>query len=245
MSLARQVASLGLGARNTASIKVRQPLARVLVFDGAKRTLSQEMIDIIIDELNVKQFEFVADPGHLVSYQVLPDNKLLGPRFGAQFPKVRTALAAADPSVVASSVLAGEPVMVEVDGQKVELAPAEVIVQTHPAEGLAVAADRQVTVAIDAVLTPELQAEGVAREIVRRLQQMRKDAGFNIEDRITAYYQADPATSAVIASWASYICSETLAVSINYIDPPQDAYTEKQKLESADLTLGVRRVSAA
>ncbi len=98
-------------------------------------------------------------------YQVLPDNKLLGPRFGASFPKVRLALQSADPNAVAASVQAGLPVSLEVDGQTVELPPQEILVQTHPAEGLAVAADKLVTVAVDATLTPELRLEGLAREV--------------------------------------------------------------------------------
>ncbi|UCH59392.1 MAG: isoleucine--tRNA ligase, partial [Anaerolineales bacterium] len=185
MELARQVASLGLSARNAAGLKVRQPLARVLVYTSARQNLDQELVDIVMDELNVKGFEFVQEATRLVTYRVLPDNKLLGPRFGAQFPKVRAALAELDPAKVANAVSAGLPITLDVDGQRVELAPEEVLVQTQPAEGLAVASDKLATVAVDATLTPELKAEGLAREIVRRVQAMRKEAGFDIADRIT------------------------------------------------------------
>jgi isoleucyl-tRNA synthetase len=243
MALARQIASLGLGARNAAGLKVRQPLARVLTYAGGMQTLNEELADIVTDELNVKDFEFVEDAGRLVTYRVLPDNKKLGPRFGALFPRVRAALAALDPAAVAGSVQSGEPVSVEVDGQKVELAPDEILVQTKPAEGLAVAADKLITVAVDAALTPELRAEGLAREIVRRLQAMRKDAGFNIEDRITTYYQTNGELAETFQSWGDYIKAETLSIALVYQEPPEGMFTETHMVDGQMLRLGVERVA--
>ena len=205
MALARQISSLGLSARNTAGLKVRQPLARVLAHAGSRRTLNPEMIEIVMDELNVKAFEFVQDPRRLVTYRVLPDNKLLGPRFGSRFPAMRNALAALDPAEIAASVQAGEPVKLEMDGQALELAPNEILIQTQPAEGLAVAADKLITVAVDAAITPELRLEGLAREIVRRIQDMRKKADFNIEDRISTYFVAAGEVAEVFKTWSEYI----------------------------------------
>ena len=97
MALARQIASLGLSARNAAGLKVRQPLAAVLVYAGGKRNLTPELVDIVMDELNVKSFEFVDHAGELVTYRLLPDNKRLGPKFGPRFPALRAALAASRP----------------------------------------------------------------------------------------------------------------------------------------------------
>jgi len=241
MTLARQVASLGLSARNSAGLKVRQPLAKVLAYAGGKKTLDQELVDIVMDELNVKGFEFVGDPGVLVSYRILPDNKLLGPRFGALFPSVRQALSALDPDKVAAAVAAGLPVAIVVDGQEHELTPEEVLVQTEPAEGLAVASDRLATVAVDTQLTPELKAEGLAREIVRRVQAMRKDAGFDIADRITTYYQAPPELAVVFESWSEYIQAETLSTKLVAGDAPEGAYMETHKIDGMELSLGVKR----
>jgi len=244
MALARQIASLGLSARNSAGLKVRQPLAKVLVYTSGDRSLDSEMVDIVTDELNVKAFEFVEEAGRLVSYRLMPDNKLLGPRFGAQFPKVRAALGKADAASIASDVQAGLPVKLQVDGQTVELSPEEILIQTEPAEGLAVAADKQVTVAIDANLTPELRSEGLAREVVRRVQAMRKDAGFNIEDRITTYYQAETNLAQVFSDWAEYIQAETLTTHLVAGQPPSEAYSEVHKVDGVELRLGVRRNSA-
>jgi isoleucyl-tRNA synthetase len=241
MALARAIASLGLSARNAAGLKVRQPLSRVLVYAGGQRSLGDELVEIVTDELNVKSFEFVEQASRLVTYRVMPDNKLLGPRFGALFPKVRAQLAAMDPARVADSVAAGVPISLEVDGQMVDLAPGEIIVSTQPAEGLAVASDKLATVAVDATLTPELKAEGLAREVVRRIQAMRKDAGFDIADRITTWYQGGSELLAVFEKWQAYIMSETLTTRLVMGGASPDAYTETHNLDGQELTLGVLR----
>src|SRR5262249_24971891 len=140
MALTRQITSLGLGARSTVSLKVRQPLAKVLVHvrDG-QETLSEALTAIVSDELNVKALQFVADEATLLRYEVLPNSKLLGPRFGVQFPQVRAALGAMDSAAVVHQVQERLPVVVTLDSENIELTPEEVLIRTHPATGLAVA----------------------------------------------------------------------------------------------------------
>jgi isoleucyl-tRNA synthetase len=247
MELARQIASLGLSARNSAGLKVRQPLSRVLVYTQGQRSLDDELVDIVTDELNVKEFDFVEEAGQLVNYQILPDNKLLGPRFGSLFPKVRTALAQADADQIAEAVASDQPITLQVEGQSVTLSPEEVLVQTHPAEGLTVAADKYTTVALDVYVTPELHAEGLAREIVRRIQAMRKEADFNIEDRITTFYVAGQpeeggGLNQVFQDWGEYIQEETLSTELLPGEPPRDAYTESHSVDGQTLRLGVRQL---
>ncbi len=245
MSLVRQVASLGLGARSTSNLKVRQPLAKALVHSTGRQELSAEMVEIITDELNVKGFELVADQNRLVTFRILPDNKVLGPRLGAAFPKVRAALSALDPAWVAAQVQSGKSVALEVDGSTVELAAAEIVVQTNPREGLAVLADKGLTVAVDAVLTPELRAEGQAREIVRRVQEMRKKAGFNIEDRITTTYSLpdESPLAVVFRDWSAYLAGETLSTSLVAGEGTPNAYREEHEIEGVRLTLSVERTA--
>ena len=240
MTLARRVASLGLSARTGSNLKVRQPLSRVLVY-AEKMRMSEEMIAIVLEELNVKAFEWVDNPDQLVTYRILPDNKLLGPKFGAKLPQLRAALEAMDPAVVARSVREGLPVTIQVDGASIDLSPAEILVKSNPAEGLAVAADKLITVALDTVITPELRAEGLAREIVRQMQEMRKNAGFEIADRITLFYKADGALEEVMRSWAAYIGAETLATEMIAEIPPADAYIEKPIIDGESVIFGVRR----
>jgi isoleucyl-tRNA synthetase len=241
MSLARRVASLGLSARANANLKVRQPLSKVLVHAG-NATLRQELVDIVVDELNVKAFEFVEQEGALVQYKVLPDNKLLGPQFGARFPEVRAALAKLDPSKVAAIVQAGEPLTLEINvSETIEVSDEAILVITEPLPGLAVASDKYITVGIDATLTPELKAEGLAREIARRVQDMRKKAGFNIEDRITTCYQAQGSLAGVFTKWGKYIASETLTTRLLDAPPVEGAYVEEHQLEGERLVLAVKQ----
>jgi len=219
---------------------VRQPLAAVLVYAGEKRSLDDEMVEIVKDELNVKNFQFVEKATDLVTYNLLPDNKLLGPKFGAQFPKVRSALQALDPIKVVDSIASNLPVTIEVDGENIDIAPEEILVTTQPREGLMVASDKFITVAVDANITPDLHAEGLAREIVRRIQAMRKEAGFNIEDRITTYYQAEGELAEVFQVWGDYIKTETLSTELIAAHPPQDFYVEKLKVEGVELVMGLK-----
>jgi isoleucyl-tRNA synthetase len=240
MNLARKVASLGLSARKGANLKVRQPLGKALVQAG-KAVLRQELIEVVKDELNVKQFEFVERAEELVQYKALPDNKTLGPKFGRRFPQVRAALAQADPRKVAASVQAGVPFSLEVEGETVELAPETILVNTEPLPGLAVAAEKNLTVAVDATITPELKAEGLAREIVRRVQDMRKKAGFNIEDRITTCYQAQGELAQVFSKWGEYIKAETLTTQLLQALPMEGAYVEEFELEEDKLVMAVKQ----
>ena len=246
MDLARRIASLGLGARGSANIKVRQPLARTLVHLGTSVTqpasaLSEELTAIVVDELNVKSLDFVSEAGELVSYKILPNLKLLGPKLGRLVPAVRRALAAANQNELAAKVQAGANVSLTVDGQEIELTSEELLVQTEPAEGLAVAADKVITVGVDIVITDELATEGLARELVRRIQNMRKDAGFDISDKITIYYQTEGALHRVFRDWGEYIKAETLALDIEHQLIPEAAFQRKEKVDSLDVMLGVKR----
>ncbi len=241
MDLARRIASLGLGARGSVNIKVRQPLARALAHVGQAVSLSDELAAIVIDELNVKSLEFVSEAGELVSYKLLPNLKLLGPKLGKLIPAVRQAISEADADVLVAKIEAGENVTLQAGGQEIELAPDELLIQTEPGEGLAIAADKVLTVGIDVVITDELAAEGMAREFVRRIQNMRKDAGFDISDKITIYYQAEGTVHRVFESWADYIKAETLAVSVGHQLIPEAAFQRKEKVEGLDVMLGVEQ----
>ncbi|MEX1071223.1 MAG: DUF5915 domain-containing protein, partial [Anaerolineales bacterium] len=156
-------------------------------------------------------------------------------------PALRNALAALDPAEVKAKVDAGESVKVSVNGADAELAPDEILVNSQPAEGLAVAAEKGVTVGLDTAITPELKAEGLARELVRRIQDMRKKAGFNIEDRIITYYQTNGELANVFRDFADTIKSETLSVELNAGPAPAAAFVEEQKVEGETVMLGVER----
>lgn len=246
MNLARTIASLGLSARGNANLKVRQPLARALAFVGLhKEGLSGELVEIVKDELNVKALVLTQEEGSIVKYRVLPDNKRLGPKFGKKFPQVRAALNAQNASEVAQRVAAGESVVLEVEGERVELAPNEILVQTQAAEGLAVASAEGITVAIDTTLTPELAQEGLAREFVRAVQTMRKDAGFNIEDRIVTHYATNSVKlREMLDAFGEYVKRETLTTELRMDEGGTEFYSAETKVEGEPVKIFLRRVQS-
>ena len=245
MALAMRVASLGRSARASADVKLRQPLAKALVHLEKGGAWSDALADIVVNELNVRQLDLVEEASELVTYRLLPDNKALGPKFGPRFPKVRAALNEVEPALVVDPLRAGLPLKLEVDGEIVELASEEVLIEAHAREGLVVAGEGGITVAVDTTLTPELRAEGLAREVVRRVQTTRKDAGFRIEDRITTSYEAGGELAEVIAAWADYIKRETLSDALVAGPAPDGAYVTTHKVDGHALTLGVIRNSGS
>jgi isoleucyl-tRNA synthetase len=223
MAVTRQVASLGLGARASVNIKVRQPLAKALVhLADTKVHLTDEMVTIIADELNVKEVCFVQEESELVSYRLVGDGRLLGPRLGGMFPKVRAALARVEPTDLVGRKRAGLPISLDVDDETVDLAPEEVLVETEAAEGLAVGIGKGITVAVDVVLTPELQAEGLVRDLVRHIQTLRKEADYRLDERITVgLFGLDQNQRAAVQPFEDYLTGETLCSILLFEDDGQ------------------------
>jgi isoleucyl-tRNA synthetase len=244
MALARRVASLGLSARSAAGIKLRQPLAKVIVHPGEDReALDKDLVAILQDELNVKTLEFIADADQLVNFRVLPDNKILGPKYGARFPLVRAALNSLPVDDVVRLVTAGEAVNLQLEGEQVALEPGEIIVLSEASEGLAVAADKGVTVGVETLISDDLRAEGLAREVVRRIQSMRKSADFNIEDRIETCFQADGELAEVMGTWAEFIQGETLSIKLENQPPGAGMFSEAFKIGDSQLQIGIKQIS--
>jgi len=183
----------------------------------------------------------VSDASELVTYRLLPDNKVLGPRFGRRFPALRAQLAAQEPMAAVKRLRADLPLHLEVEGEEVELAPDEVLVRDEPREGLAVVSERGLTVAVDTVLTPDLVAEGLAREVVRRVQNLRKEAGLDLDDRIVATYQAEGDLAGAIDAWRDFIAAETLSVELRAGPAEGDATVGEDRVGGHRLVLGVRK----
>jgi isoleucyl-tRNA synthetase len=216
MRLAITTAALGRSARGAADIKLRQPLAEAKVFVGSAQEREDllELADVLSEELNVKAIEIVSEVGELVSYKLLPNNRVLGPKLGQNFPAVRQALGALDPAQAAARLQAGEALEIAVDGQVYWLEGDDILVQTESRGGLAVASEKGVTVAVDVNLTPELVQEGYARDLVRTINSMRKDAGLDISDRIRVGYEAEGDVAETLRAYAGYISQETLATEL-------------------------------
>ncbi len=246
MELAMQIATLGRSARSTSGIKLRQPLARARVYAGAGPVgLTPSLAELVTDELNVKELEFVAEEAALVEYEIGLLPNLLGPKHGPRFPLLRRAVAEADAEALARRFEAGLSTLVELDdeGPPVELLPEEVDVRIQGREGYALAEDRGIVVAVDVSLTPGLAREGLARDLVRRIQTLRKEADFQLDDRIVTYYDADEELNDVVADWGHYIREETLSRELVRGPVPRNVpWAESFTLDGHPVMLGVKRI---
>lgn len=241
MKLARETASQGLSARSNVGIKVRQPLAQVLVHVKEGRAeLDEELIEIVKDELNVKDLVFVQDAKSLLVYKVLPNNRALGPKYGADFPKVQAALSEKDPEEIVTLVNEGKNIPLELKGKQILLTPEEVLLRSEAAEGLSTVDSKLLTIAIETEITAELRDEGLAREIIRRIQDFRKQAEFNISDRISLVYQATPTLQNAIETHRDYIMEETLTVEMSEGDPEKDMFSSSACFEGEDAFIGIK-----
>ena len=240
MAITRTVVTLGHATRSEANLKVRQPLARaVAVVAPEQRAGLMRMHALVEDELNVKALELASNEADLISYKLLPNNKLLGPKFGQRFPQVRAALAAADPAAAVAVLRAGQTLMLSVGGETAELAGDEVIINPQPRAGFAVAFEGGVVVALDTALTPELRTEGLAREVVRRIQDLRKSGGFYISDRVLTYYSASPELAGAIHQYGEYLQAETLCLQLIAGVAPAEAATASDQFDGENLTIGL------
>jgi len=243
MDLAIRVASLGRSARNSANIKLRQPLAKAtVVADVRQQERLERLADIVLDELNVKEIEFAREASDLVHYEIGLLPHILGRKHGRLFPKLRQAVAARDAGELAHALQSGQSITIEVEGTPIEVLPEEAQVRMRARKGLAVADAAGVVVGIDTELTPELEREGLARDIVRRIQDARKNAGLAIEDRIALTYQGSESLTEVFDRLGDYIASETLALDVQAGSPPEGNYTETLTVNGKSITISLRRL---
>jgi isoleucyl-tRNA synthetase len=243
MRLAITTAGLGRAARGTADIKLRQPLATARVNVGSAQEQEDllELADVLKEEINVKSIDVVSEVGELVDYKLLPNNRVLGPRLGKMFPQVRAALEALDPAAAARALQSGATISVDVNGQRYELDGDDVLVQTESRGGLAVASDKGVTVAVDTAITPALLREGYARDLVRAINTMRKDAGLDISDRIDLTYVAGGEVAAAFAEFADYIRQETLALSMETGTAADATFSTAVEVGGDEVMLALRK----
>ncbi len=243
MRLAIDVASLGRSARGAANFKLRQPLAKARVNVGTQQQQDDllELVDVLIEEINVKEIEVVSEVGELVKYKLLPNNRVLGPKYGPLFPKIRAALEQLDQAAAAVKLQGGGALVLEIGDQTIHLDAEDVLVQTESRGGLAVASDKGITVAVDTTLTPELIQEGYARDLVRHINTLRKDVGLALDDRIDLIYQAEGDVAAAMLNFADYIKQETLAVSISPSKPNSGDVQKTLTLDGNDVTIAFRK----
>ncbi len=233
MAIAEEAAVLGRAARNAASVKNRQPLNEILLCGEHVGELSEDMLAIIRDELNVKRIEYVADAGDYVSYSVKPQLKTLGPKYGAKLGKIRAYLTE-NPEKVVSGLRGADEYSFTVDGEEIALGKDDVLITVLNKEGYSVQSGGGITVILDVTLTPELVEEGYMREIVSKVQTMRKDSGFEVTDHIALYYDGDAEIEAVIEKYKDEIAGDVLA---DRVEKKSDL--EKRDVNGKQVGLGV------
>jgi isoleucyl-tRNA synthetase len=195
----------------------------------------------VLDELNVKELRIVRDEAEFVRFEVKPNLKLLGQKYGREVQDIARALSSMPPgelSAVARAVSSGQEVSVA--GKR--LSPDELLVAGREREGFASAEEQGLVVIVATELTPELEKEGLAREVVHRIQNLRKDAGFEIADRIRTYYAGDGALREAMQRFGDYVRQETLSVELSESPPPAAAHAESASIDGREVTLAVERV---
>lgn len=243
MALVMKLVSLGHAARNKANRKVRQPLAEVAFAVGNREEgeIALAHADLLEDELNVKKVRLLNAANEAVSFSLNPLPKQLGQKYGSKFPEIRKAVLALDAEKTASSLLAGNAVKVEADGETYWLLPEEVEVRVNARSGYAVASEGAYLAALVTDLTPELIQEGLAREFVRRVQDLRKSAGLEIADRINLYVSASPALAEAINIQMDYICTETLARELKFEAAPEGSPFVSDEFDGETVTVALEK----
>ncbi|MDD3214407.1 MAG: isoleucine--tRNA ligase [Eubacteriales bacterium] len=232
------VVSLGRACRNAANLKVRQPLAALYV-KGTK--FDEAYVELAADELNVKQVVFTDDARAFTTYNLKPQMRTLGPKYGKLLGKIGAWLKEADGNEVVDAFQRGETVNFTLDGAEVSLAEDDVLTEAVHKPGFASQLDGDLTVVLDCNLTPELVAEGYQREVVSKLQTMRKDADYAVTDRISVTYSADAELAAAIEAGRDFIMQSVLATSLAAGEPAEGANTQEWDINGKTATLSITK----
>ena len=244
-----RLVSLGLAARNSVKIKVRQPLAemKIVAATEAERRAVARFAEQISEELNVKRVSLHdSQQGPLLQYEIRPNLKTLGPKLGQRAKNVQKALAALDAASAAEKLQTGGTLEIDIGGESVVLSQDDVLINVKGPDGWAGLADGRTQVALDARITEDLACEGMAREIVRHIQELRKQSGLEIEDRIRLRVETDSsAVRAAMVKHQAYIRGETLALELSDRPFDGDAHKTVIKLQGEPVTIELVRTASA
>ena len=239
MEVVLEAVVIGRACRNTANIKNRQPIGKMYIKAG--KELSDFYVNIIRDELNVKEAELTDDVSKLTTYSFKPQLKTLGRRFGKKINDVRQILAELDGQAAMAELNEKGTLTIQVDGQDEALEKDDLLIEAAQMEGYVSDTDRGITVVLDTNLTPELLEEGFVREIISKVQTMRKDAGFEVMDHIRVSMQDNDKVQQVISSNEAQIKSEVLADEVAY--DGAKGFTKEWSINGEKVTLGVEKLS--
>ena len=237
----RELVALGRSAREQAGVRIRQPLRQLSAVVPGGRCPSAAAVELLRQELNVKRVVFLTSSDDIIWLSVKPNFAALGPRFGSGTPIVARAIASLEAEQI-RALQHGDRVRITADGTEVEVGPEEVFVLEEAAGELAVTSADGYLVALDPGLDDELRAEGIARELVSRIQRLRKEAGLEVADRIRLRISSDAAVEAAAAAHGEYIAGETLAVGLGVGGAEELPHTVEVEIDDVRVTIGVERV---
>ena len=232
-----KVVVLGRAARNTANIKNRQPIGTMFV--KAEKEMDQFYTDIIADELNVKEVKFAKDVESFISYSFKPQLRTVGPKYGKLLNGIRTALTELNGTEAMKELKETGLLTLDIDGNRVELAEEDLLIETAQTEGYVTETDGDTSVVLDTNLTPELIEEGFVREIISKIQTMRKEAGFEVMDKIHVYAKDNQRIMDIMENHRDEIMSEVLAEDITLNET--DGYVKEWNINKENVVLGVTR----
>ena len=232
-----KVVVLGRAARNTANIKNRQPIGTMFV--KAEKEMDQFYTDIIADELNVKEVKFAKDVESFISYSFKPQLRTVGPKYGKLLNGIRTALTELNGTEAMKELKETGLLTLDIDGNKVELAEEDLLIETAQTEGYVTETDGDTSVVLDTNLTPELIEEGFVREIISKIQTMRKEAGFEVMDKIHVYAKDNQRIMDIMENHRDEIMSEVLAEEITLNET--DGYVKEWSINKENVVLGVTK----
>ena len=243
VAVVQKIVALGRSAREASRIRVRQPLAELLVRVPNQPTARAvtEHEDQVLEELNVKRLSLIATDAQLVSYRIKPNLPRVGKHHGKLIPAIREALAEANGGTIASAHARGESITLIVCGQQITFEPEDLLIETESAEGYSCAESEGYLVALDTALTPELEREGVAREIVRTVQDARKQAGLEVSDRIHLHVVGTGVAAEAIAAHREWIMAETLTAHWP-TTPIDDGFATTHTLDESGWQITLTRV---
>ncbi len=241
MGQALNIVVMGRAARNDANIKNRQPIGRMFV--KAEVTLPKYYADIVTEELNVKAIEFTDDVRAFTNYIFKPQLRTVGPKFGKLLGGIRKFLGEVDGSKAMDELNENGFIRFDVNQEPVELTREDLLIETAQTEGFVTQQNGALTVVLDTNLSPELLEEGFVRELVSKIQTMRKEAGFEVQDHIDVYESKNDQIRAILEKHEDQMKKEVLAESVVYGDAPADAYEKEWTVNGERVTLAVRRRS--
>jgi isoleucyl-tRNA synthetase len=236
MAAARQIVELGRRVRTETRMRVRQPLLEAVVHHPGDRAALEPLLPLVADELNVKDVVFAGSAEAFGRWRAKPDFRALGPRLGPRVKDLARALSE-DDGAIAAALARGETASVA----GVELAPDDVELTQETPEGWGVASDGRTTVALELALTPELRREGLAREVVRLVQDARKAAGLEVSDRIALGLESGGELAEALADFGAFVAAETLATELTDGPAPEASFRQDAEVEGSALTITLRR----